>query len=273
MKKYDFLVETLTPLHIGSGENIIKMEYFLENNTFYICDFYKILEFLSNNIDIEKNFDRIINKDKLEDIFKEFEKDLKEKGIDIHSKKWDFVIRKIKGYPNYVEIKEFIKHSNNKLYIPSSSIKGAIVNSIDKKLSGIIFRDIEGDFQSRLIRYERIGAKMKLINYECIEVNKKDNIIFSIISQDNLNISEFIKNVNKFYLDRLKRIIERFKNHTEVVLNLKEIEKQFKDDSSMIIQLGFGGGYYLKSRFINKNVKTLAVFENKHPGWIKFSLM
>ncbi len=124
INKEIFLIETITPLHISSGEVVVPLEYFYENEHFHICNFNKIIEkiFETGNINSFLEFSQMISKDTtLEEILNRF---------NLFEKRHDFVIYKIKGQKAKTQIKSFIRHANGKIFIPGSSIKGALKTSI-----------------------------------------------------------------------------------------------------------------------------------------------
>ncbi|MBU5688608.1 MAG: type III-A CRISPR-associated RAMP protein Csm5 [Candidatus Aenigmarchaeota archaeon] len=322
MEKAEFSIENITPLHISSGNIAKPIEYFYEDGFIHVCDFNKIIDFIfkkEENIEnvSRKIIDVIKRNGLLEDILKE---------INLYDRRKEFVVYKIKGPPEKTQIKLFMRHGKN-LYIPGSSIKGAIRTSIlfeklkDSKNYLLNFSekdfnnysekynfsvsDIEGNFQSELLRINRLGMQQnkasKLDSAEFINIRQDHKIKCSIVAVKNLTIKEIINFTNQFYYQSLKRIIDMdsLKKYPKVIENLKIIMDIIKnrEKDEMILQLGFGGNYFTKSFgsllveiYNDKNLyalrksrkiskpfgifpKTFTTVNDTQPGWIKMKMI
>jgi len=276
-EKAEFLLETLTPVHIGSGDVFSQIDYFYENGYFNICDFQRALNDALNKVTDMDSFMKkckgiISNKDNNFDVF------AKEFNID----KNKYVLFKIKGEKQNTNIKTFIRHSNNKIYIPGSSIKGSIRTSIYLKENNILenlkklknkdqlkflkdeitflnkeknlmVEDVEGDFSSKVMRIERIGMG-SMDSAEFVEINKSEQKTVKIRKIKNLEIEDIINYVNDFYFNSLNAIIEMdaLKNQQKIKENLLKIRNQIENsiknyEKTMYLNIGFGGGYFNKS--------------------------
>ncbi|MCW1304939.1 MAG: type III-A CRISPR-associated RAMP protein Csm5 [Candidatus Parvarchaeota archaeon] len=284
-KKYEFKVETLTPLHIGCGEKIVPMEYFIENGYLHVCNFEKFLDILfSREIatnEILNNITNLPKRSNFLDLLKRF---------DLENERYKFVLYKIPVEENFsVEFHPFIRHSNNQLFIPGSSIKGAIRTALiskdeskmdgvrriimgrndgkkkkDKELSktlefefkdprNLMVRDIEIELKGGIMRIKRLGMgkNPRLTAHEFINISTRDNVKLEIFSRE--DICEFIPIINEFYLNSLNSILNMnvIRKNKEVQLNLERIRNEIsnnKDNSNVVyLQVGFGGNYFTKS--------------------------
>lgn len=219
-----FEIKTLSPIHVGSGEEISPMEYVVEGEDFFRVDMEgvfhdkerfereKFLEFIDDTTLKKKaayfgTFDREIAKAHPRYILKMIE------GID-------------EKYPS--QVKEFIKTSD-KFYIPGSSIKGAILSALywyelkegsnsDGGIEKIVRACLTKDFRSlqelqRNERYKRFivtrwnrkyrrneidfGGTLQNIVFECLIGEKEERIRYVKRRRDRKGI-ERITNDIKF---------------------------------------------------------------------------
>lgn len=123
---YKITMTGLSPVHIGSGSTYSQLDYISKQNKIYILDFNKILEEIpAESIDdltkdIIENFNKNIWKGNVEEFLSKYNIDWK-KFIE---KEYDLI-----GKIGKNEINQFIKTGDN-IYIPGSSIKGAIRTAI-----------------------------------------------------------------------------------------------------------------------------------------------
>ena len=119
-------LEGLSPLFIGSGDTYSQLDYIPENDKIHIIDFNKVLENVSERMiddltnDIRENFSNNIWEGDVKEFLGRYNIDWKE-----------FIERSYKliGSIGKNEINQFIKTSDT-LYIPGSSIKGAIRTAV-----------------------------------------------------------------------------------------------------------------------------------------------
>ncbi len=135
-----YKLKTLSPIHIGNGEQISNWSYSAEKEKISIYNFEKVIRELKNNpqrllnltSEIEKN---PLNKS-LGNILKSYniktkpEYTVQLKG-NIKRQRWDR--NKQQNIIEYKQIWEFIKE-NGKVYIPGSEIKGAIRTALFYKI-------------------------------------------------------------------------------------------------------------------------------------------
>lgn len=150
-----FYLKTLTPLHIGNGEELSSLDYVLLQNKFYRISQKQFLEFLvKQKIDVDKyskwiteTTNKIYELENGQSINKGNSRKDKNQQLSELRKNfnlWEFVkvneTKKLGEFKNYLntlksipfkgEIKQqvrgFIKNGNNEPYIPGTSIKGSI---------------------------------------------------------------------------------------------------------------------------------------------------
>lgn len=116
IKKYDFDIETVTPVHIGSGDSYLSSECLFSGRDYKRIDISKYFRLLiKDNPDEQEEFIKNLSENKF--IPKDLPGDYTKYYISKQFQDDDF--------KNNNEIKENIKVFN-KPYIPGSSIKGAI---------------------------------------------------------------------------------------------------------------------------------------------------
>ncbi len=152
---FDLELESLSPIHIGSGDVYSQLDYVSKNNKVFILDFDKILENLAREsiddltYDILRNFDNNRWAGNVEKFFEKY---------GIHWKK--FVEREydLVGEIGKNEIKRFIC-SGRGAYIPGSSLKGAIKTAVffsilknNKKIRENIIKNLKWDWNDKEIK-------------------------------------------------------------------------------------------------------------------------
>ena len=194
--------KVLSPVHIR-GEKYLKNFNFVQDKDVYIFDEFECFEFLSRG-DIEKvknNAKRVVKS-----------------NVEIEK-------NEIYTFMDYFDLEE----NRYKVYIPASSIKGAIrtayedflrknINNrknrknINDKFQKVILKDVKKDFETKI--YKSINIKIckkaqmnrndkvqELMQYvECLVPNQEFE--FEIKFRDKNLERFFVKNMNNFYLDK-----------------------------------------------------------------------
>lgn len=141
-------LQILTPVHIGSGEEISPIEYFIDQNKFIRLD----MDSLFQDEEFKKHIDDFIKESSAGNryIGKIVDSQLLRKhplySLDIHQTAQEFL------RTHQISIKAHIK-SAGRVYIPGSSLKGAI-------LSAIIYRIAKEKKISNLIEYEKLLSEV-----------------------------------------------------------------------------------------------------------------
>ncbi|MBA7521900.1 hypothetical protein ES705_14012 [subsurface metagenome] len=116
----------LSPIYIGSGDKYSQLDYVSDGNKIHVIDFSKILDHIPlESIDdftneINANFKNNVWRGEVKEFLKNYNVDWK----DYVEKSYDLV-----GEIGKNEINQFVKTSDQ-IYIPGSSVKGAIRTSI-----------------------------------------------------------------------------------------------------------------------------------------------
>jgi CRISPR/Cas system CSM-associated protein Csm5 (group 7 of RAMP superfamily) len=219
------------------------------------------------------------------------------KAVGKESEKEKFFLRKIINRTGEIintQLEPFISHPNGNIFIPGSTIKGAIRTALmtdildnemikeiykilnkkkvkehlNKKLktglydkNNVHIIDIElGNITTHLHRIKRLGMGTRsanLITTECIE----KNIESSIEIRTMVDKKELIEKVNSFYLKNIEEIkkIDSVKNNPKLMEALETIKNK-ADENNMILQIGHYGDYFTKS--FGDLIKDIAVREN-----------
>ncbi|MGC8977609.1 MAG: type III-A CRISPR-associated RAMP protein Csm5, partial [Candidatus Ratteibacteria bacterium] len=114
-------IKTLSPVHIGSGNEISPLEYFIKDKKFNRID----MESLFSDPEFEKEADKFIEKAKN---IRRIEQILNERLLIKHIL-YSLDISKFTEKFNPIQVKEYIKTAG-KVYIPGSSLKGAILSGV-----------------------------------------------------------------------------------------------------------------------------------------------
>lgn len=270
----------ITPIAIGSGNKIYPFEYWQEGDKISVGNFEKLINALMD-AEWEKNYKKLL--DLFADISRKTFLDML-KSFRLESRKSEFVVREIeKGSDESIEteIEEFIAHPNGNIFIPGSSIKGAIMTALlnGGALSGfddsknISVSDIEVADKTKisrtLYRISRLGMKNRggksnLNAVECVKAEDID-VQFGIRIDDR----EFIAKVNEFYLNAINKIvcIQPVKNNKEIIKWLERI-KSFFSPNCMVFQLGHYGSNFTKS-YSERPLKTFPATSSGIPlGWV-----
>lgn len=130
MKTYEVTVEVLTPVFIGSGEQITKKEYAYDfkNRKIYVIDQVKLFQILRRENKLA-SYQHFLLDYKSRDLMEWFEQ------INMHKRIKEFTRYELTN-PNIrigkrnTDLQLFIKDAEGKPYIPGSSIKGLIRTSL-----------------------------------------------------------------------------------------------------------------------------------------------
>lgn len=274
LKVYDVKLKTIGPLYIGSGDEIDKKGYIYDksDNKVYIPNINKMYSYFLKNKLEEKFEDYMINNKK-----GNFIDWLNNNGVGKDEwKKWTDYILDCREASDIiknstVKIKTFVKDSLGEVYIPGSSLKGALRTIIlgkelidnNKSFSKYCSKIDEIDKNHK--KYNRKTYLIKEISeIECEvfnKVNRKDvkktsmvNDIMSgvrvsdskIISKDNLilcrKIDESVKGTEK----SLNILRECIKPETEISFTITVDTTIFKEDIIKLIHTSinsFGENY------------------------------
>ncbi|MHA1439957.1 MAG: type III-A CRISPR-associated RAMP protein Csm5 [Promethearchaeota archaeon] len=216
-KNYNLSMEIITPVHIGSGENYAFFDYYYskKDNRIY---FINIEKFFGDN-KIALRIPQIIKK-KQNNQIKSFESVCKDLGVKpedyINSNdylEYKSIIDKFKKTSTYPEIKKMIR-TNNKPYIPGSSLKGAIrtlyiLYSINLN-ENYYFKKIEVLIRKEIKKYNSLRSKGKgrryrfnlktafsFLNKEIFGNNPYEDIFKYLIISDSKPITENDLEINE----------------------------------------------------------------------------
>jgi len=114
-------IRVLSPVHIGSGEEISPLEYFIKDGKFYRVN----IDSLFTSIEFKPRMEEFIEKAKGERKISEIlPLSILEKHI-----LYSINISPLNSQFNQIQVKEYIK-SAGRVYIPGSSIKGSILSGV-----------------------------------------------------------------------------------------------------------------------------------------------
>lgn len=138
-------LKVLTPIHIGSGEEISPVEYLVQDNKFIRINMQTLFE--------DKEFKPLMDKFIIASQNQRYIGDLLPEELLLKHSLYSLNISSKERF-NFINVKSFIK-SANRVYIPGSSLKGAIlsaviwkkakekrIKNIDKSLIDIIIGEI-----------------------------------------------------------------------------------------------------------------------------------
>lgn len=272
-----FELETLSPIAIKSGESYAKLEYLVEGDKIKIYEKSKIFSTILQRMEVNKAISLLSKNVSLQEIINL----LLIKTSDVENFKI-LELKKGKTFDVGNQIDTFLRHPNGKVYIPGSSIKGALrtpfyfnllklqqpihYSALSKKLKEIIslqnsktnflVKDIEGNFETVCEKIYRL-PKMQLNNVEVLNIKDKIEVEIGL---KNIEPSELITTVNNFYLtivdDYLDVINENKKKMYVSADKFNKLEEFFRylkgriekeKGNTLFMQIGWGGGYYSKS--------------------------
>jgi len=254
-------LETVTPIHIGNGEEYTFLDYFLEDGAANILNVDLLFEGLKDievinqlSKDIEKN---IVNGQVQVDVKDFFSK------YDIDVSK--HISKKIKTdvLPSRrVRIKKFI-NQKGRCYVPGSSIKGAI-------RTAYLFNYFD--------KNENIEKLMEVLENISIRDNDKSNILNKIVFGEITN--DFFKYLrvedSQFLTDCDMKIIETKKYNNKTQKKLPIYLEVLKNGSVVNFEIkicdGFKDTIENMSSSIGNLTKTICDYEiknNKNPDFIQ----
>jgi len=135
LERVEVVLRTLSPVFIGSGEELTKKEYIYDRNdrVIYMLNLAKLIEYLSKKR-LEEAYERFLLSPKKNDLHAF----LYENGVS--KKDYGFFTSyaidagEVAASQHFRGVLMFIKGSDGKPYIPGSSLKGAIRTAIGAKL-------------------------------------------------------------------------------------------------------------------------------------------
>ncbi|MGC8816038.1 MAG: type III-A CRISPR-associated RAMP protein Csm5 [bacterium] len=240
MDKLKFKLKILTPLAITTGNKLLNnVDFFIDKNIIHFINFDKLLSklsedkiiLLSNYLETDPSQINLNNFISVNDIPQIIKYSVSINNLNINNSN------------NVKEIIEHIKNYMNKenkvvygVYIPSSSIKGAIRTSI-------IYSILKENFQ----KYKDIIIKDR--NYwESKILDTKDKKLLTYLKISDSNIIDaskalYVKNVILFNSSRrINEFIELIKENTEFEISIdidkltNEVENKIEKDKKIIIQ-------------------------------------
>lgn len=190
LERYKITIETLGPLHIGSGHEIGKKDWILNrrDNTAYIIDEVKLFSYLRKN-NLLASFEKYMFVNSRGGLF-EWAKENKIINDIIHqTAKYSLDCENIVEVNTVKDIQTFIKDGYGNPYIPGSSIKGAIRNVL---LSQSIEKDTHSnDDIISALRKPNAGDNNKLNG----EKDKLDKKYFRTIDREGSNYGDAVNDI------------------------------------------------------------------------------
>jgi CRISPR type III-A-associated RAMP protein Csm5 len=266
-------IQTLTPLHIGSGKMLqgnFEYLYFAEEGKISVIDHKKILNIIgSENID---RWVTIINSEEdLLDYLKQRNPDIKAEQT--HSRlmsvegKRPTKSKTFEGKDKFPEIREFLFSGNQKPMLPGSSLKGSIRTAF---LTSKIYEEKEQ--ANKLNQKAYANSKNNIAQEKFDKIKYSDKSLNSkFIGKDpNHDIFRFLQ-IGDIYFDETTCILSETLNETGKGLEIKDSIKQFIE-AVPVGNLTVGEvkvNEVLKSEIIKRNLngfdkKALSTFDLKN---------
>ena len=290
-KIYQVEATCLTPVHISSGDEIKSWEYIVtDDKTFYRLDLFAFFKkIIDKNPDKvwalleEGNLIKIRNfiysqREKLSGILEKtylYKNKVSDKFYELYEK--NISDQQKHEESNQLIIKEFIR-SNNEPFIPGSSIKGALRTALEN--SGYKEENFYRKFQVKDSNFFTENAvNVEVIDransvddqVELIPSGEKFNFKIKIDKRlDNFTASKLRKKVNNFMKEKIskyeKNLIQfkklaKKEDDSDKVEQLADLQNKLStlknetEGKQMLLNLGFGGGYWYKS------------LKERHPDW------
>lgn len=270
IKKYK--VEIISPVHIGSGDKISPIEYILEDK-FYRINMDSLFE--------DKDFPReeFIEKAKTQIYLGDFYSQAKK-----HKSYYLEICEELKRRKIIKEVLEFIK-SGGKVFIPGSSLKGAIRTAI------IYYaiknkEEIHSFVKNELIKLSKKGGDRKRaddrIDEKFFGKTTHDFMKGLIVSDSNLFYTDVLKlqlvkvlsvNVANKLQQKLDLLVEALKIGSKFEISIKIDDFYFREE---VKELGFSNKKeYLENlpKICNEYAKELIEYEmkffKKYGNWYK----
>ncbi len=225
-----YVLTTLSPIHIGNGEQISNWSYAVNNRKIKIYNFEKVIRSLKDNhqrlMNLTATIERYPLTKSLGDILESFklninpEYEVEFKGK-IIKERWDKNQRR--NIKEYKYIWEFIKE-NGKVYIPGTEIKGAIRTALfykilkdkfntDEKLKNKFLNEYKNCLNIEHFKDEKDKKRQIQNNFKKMS-SKWENFAF----RGNFNEYDAKKDILKILL-----ISDSELKNPEEVLNIKDI--------------------------------------------------
>lgn len=283
-EKYKLKITTLTPVFIGSGENNnIYMEFYLKEGKAKHINFKKFLYSLEDNV-LNKFIEEVKRGVNL-NFINNYSNFIKEEHIDYEIENFSNSLQAGKSRNVSLIIK-----TNNKTYIPGSSLKGAIRTTFNDNVYGqkIIVRDSDTSNEIALYDVYTLSKEGKGVS-NIMEMIKPNQEFETIISLNDITIEEFKKKINENMNEDIEKMysqidekIEKFENNgkmnsVEILENLSSeinlLEKKRKD-FDIILRIGFGSIRGTGRMKFDKRLNKKIFIGNKdvilYGGWTKF---
>lgn len=233
IKNYEVVIKTLGPVHIGSGQVMKKQDYIYDfyNSKIYMINGNKLVKFLKrkNLLDTYQNFLKYPPKNS---------RATRGKGLKDYLDAQNVKQSEWKAFINYSEkvnhgkkydtkrlndIHIMVRDGQNKVYLPGSSIKGAIKTALVSKYdneknkdiySKIKVSDSEPIDESHLAIYQKIdinkSEKPMPLYRECVDVDTE--IKFKLTIEDEIySINEIEQSIRDFYKNYYDKWLVGFK--------------------------------------------------------------
>jgi CRISPR/Cas system CSM-associated protein Csm5 (group 7 of RAMP superfamily) len=256
---------TITPLHIGNGEELARnIDYLISNNQFLRLDPFKLSSYLAKKKAFD--FDRLYNLKQIESVIKRYSTEIYPSEckyiIDAEAKMIDYL--KQPGAEGKHFVKEFI-NSNGMFYIPASSIKGTLLTILGLDNLGISLRN--GSNNQKVVFYDsdylnqddfivlKTNPGRPSINLICLKKGKQFQLKMMKKGELDLNeLKEKLSTYSKLQITKAKEKIRLYKskiinrpNGADIMLEaIDNILSEKLNDQEYLINLGFGGGSWFK---------------------------
>ena len=219
LKKYEVTIKTKGPVYIGSGNNIIKKEYYFDEKSerIYFFDFGKLFKGIIDK-NLEKEYQEYMFNTKASMDLAGF---FKKNGVSIKDvKSWsnysvdanniyDMKSFKSKG------INTFIKEAGNRNYIPGSSLKGAIRTALlvdgivnNEKAFFNIGNKIMKDDRGNMARQNISSIESDILRTLNRKDTNKSDAVNDIMSCIKVSDSEVIPNEYMTLCQRMDRNVD-----------------------------------------------------------------
>lgn len=298
-KQYKIKLTPISPIHIGTGEFYLPINYVIDKDYLYAFDEFIFFRNLSQKDKDE--FSKILSDTTILGILKaqEFVKDRANiakkiaykqakalsKIAEEYDKKIGRFAKKDDEIINQMQIEKTYTLPNlNKAIIPGSSLKGAISTALDKtKLANFIVNDSQilssntfvdeainikrkNDIQDKKSENDNLKVKMEAITTK--SVFQTD---FTL--KDGININEIIKSCNRHYLPIFKsQFSYETDDNTRLNLDPKFIENYENftpNENQFLVRIGKHSGNRAVTTGHSKNEETTTWIINKKTfGWL-----
>jgi CRISPR-associated protein Csm5 len=243
----------LTPVHISSGQTLTKYEFIIKGSKFQFYSFDEIINYIDS-----KEIAKFLFDTGLEEFFKHYNLNIKPTyEIPFHGTLKD-------------KVYEFIK-LKNRVYIPGSSIKGAI-------RTAYLYRMIKNDGN---LRNKFLNAIRKRDKYFYRDIEKEiDNVFRKILISDSdlFEPSECLK-VVEIKHKNLSLAVEVLRENFEFEIDIKfkynnlknEIDNAISEFSKDLVNYLKSIGIYNNLAYLEKNKKLIRL--GKFKGYFSNTIM